>query len=45
MVEVKENAGGLWSDYKEANQIFIMLYNLDYYFKNVLPNTEFKKIN
>ena len=44
MVEVR-NAGGLWSDYEEANQIFIMLYNLDYYFKNVLPNTEFKKIN
>jgi len=35
------NTGSLWRDYEEAIQIIFTLYNLDYYYKELLNNSEF----
>lgn len=38
------NSGTLWRDYEEAIHLFYMLYNMDYYFKNVLQDASFIKV-
>lgn len=36
------NSGTMWRDYEEAPELFMSIYNMDYYFRNILENSEFK---
>jgi hypothetical protein len=42
MREIRDK-GSLWRDYEEAGGLFIVFYNMDYYFNKILPNTIFVK--
>ncbi|MBN2546900.1 MAG: hypothetical protein JXB50_13955 [Spirochaetes bacterium] len=43
-LQALRNTGSLWRDYEEAIQIIFTLYNIDYYFKGPLNNSEFIKL-
>ena len=38
------NSASIWRDYEEAIHLFYMLYNMDYYFNNVLQDASFVRI-
>lgn len=38
------NSASIWRDYEEAIHLFFMIYNIDYYFNNVLKNASFIRV-
>lgn len=38
------NSASIWRDYEEAIHLFYMLYNMDYYFNNVIKDASFTRI-